>query len=283
MLKIKDIKAHLFKSLKKQYPDTEIQGFYRLILEDLFDFNISSAIIYGENPISEIQKLKVQDIITQLTKGKPIQYVLGYSWFYENKFMVNHEVLIPRPETEELVHWVLQHDLSEKKLLDIGTGSSCISSSIALNSTAIVHALDVSEKALGIAKRNAEVLNAKIKFVCSDILSDQVVSELENYDIIISNPPYVLDSDKNTMHSNVLDFEPHLALFVPNDKSLLFYEKIIEIAVNKLNNGGLLFFEIHEQKGEDVVALLKNKNFNSIELKKDFQNKNRMVKAVWKL
>lgn len=283
MYKIKDIKAHLFNSLEKEYPDTEIQGFYRLILEEIFNFNRSNAIIYGENTISELQKLKIQDVITKLSKGNPIQYVLGYSWFYENKFLVNNDVLIPRPETEELVHWVLQHDLSEKKLLDIGTGSSCISSSIALNSKAVVHALDVSKNALGIAQMNAENLKAEVKFFCADILSDKIQDELENYDIIVSNPPYVLESDKSTMRSNVLGYEPHLALFVPDDNSLLFYERIVKIAVNKLNKGGLIFFEIHEQKGKDIITLLKDHKFNSIELKKDFQNKNRMVKAVWKL
>ena len=192
-------------------------------------------------------------------------------------------MLIPRPETEELVDWILKDQLERKSLLDIGTGSGCIPIAIDLNSQARVSSLDVSAAALDKAKENACILKSRVTFIHADILNPSTTSLLGKYDVIVSNPPYVLESDKKLMAANVLNNEPHLALFVPDDNALMFYEAIANIAVDKLHYNGLLYFEIHENKGEEIVSMLINLGFTSIELRKDLQGKDRMIKAVWKL
>lgn len=283
MLKIKDIRSKLVSKLEGKTPESELSGYYRLILEDLFSYSISQSIMHAEQSLSEMQIDRLDYIIASLENNKPIQQVLGYAHFYEKQFIVDENVLIPRPETEELVHWILQHDLKDKKILDIGTGTACIPISIALNSAANITALDISTKALKIAKQNALKHNVNLVFIQADILDVQSHKNLNNYDVIISNPPYVLESDKQKMLSNVLDYEPHSALFVPDNEALIFYECIAKLATKKLNKSGLLFFEIHEKKGQETVNMLEKLGFQSVELKKDFQNKDRMVKAIWKL
>jgi len=176
----------------------------------------------------------------------------------------------------------LKDGVNDKDVLDIGTGSGCIPISIALNSTAKLSSLDVSELALKQANESADLLKVAIRFIHADILQSETINLLGSYDVIVSNPPYVLESDKEKMSANVLENEPHLALFVPDINALVFYEAIAEIASQKLNNNGLLYFEIHELKGDETVHMLETKGFTNIEIRKDMQGKDRMVKALWK-
>lgn len=281
MQKVKDIRTYLKEALGDKYPDTELRSFYHWILEYLFDFRTVDALMNAENTLESEDISDVKKITELLAKQKPIQQIVGYSWFYGQKFSVNDRVLIPRPETEELVDWILKEGSDKKSLLDIGTGSGCIPISIAKNSSAKVSTMDISEEALSIAKKNANKLMASINFIHGDIFDNSIVSELPSYDIIVSNPPYVLEADKKMMSTNVLDFEPHIALFVPNDDALKFYIRIVEIASKILNPGGFLYFEIHESKGLEITRLLEYKGFSSLVLKQDMQGKDRMIKARW--
>ena len=283
MLKIKDIRNYLKDSLGSQYPDSEHRGFYNWIVEYLFNFSNMDALMQAEKFIEENNITEIKRIVSLLKDEIPIQQIVGYTWFYGHKFYVNEHVLIPRPETEELVAWILKDKLEHKSILDVGTGSGCIPISIAINSLAKVTTLDVSELAIEQAKENAETLNARINFIQADIFASDTILKLDQCDIIVSNPPYVLESDKKMMANNVLKNEPHLALFVPDEDALKFYNTIADIATKRLNSQGLLYFEIHEQKGPEIIELLKEKGFSSIELKQDLQGKDRMVKAVWKL
>ena len=195
------------------------------------------------------------------------------------EFKVNKHTLIPRPETEELVHWVLQEDFTSA--LDIGTGSGCIAISLAKQSEGNLSALDFSKEALEVAKENAKNSEVAIGFIRADILQQPALKQ--TFDVIVSNPPYVLESDKKLMHTNVLKHEPHTALFVEDEDALVFYNSIADFAQNHLNENGKLFFEIHENKGEEVLQILQKKGFSKLELRKDMQGKDRMVKAVWKM
>ena len=195
------------------------------------------------------------------------------------EFKVNKHTLIPRPETEELVHWVLQEDFTSA--LDIGTGSGCIAISLAKQSEGNLSALDFSKEALEVAKENAKNSEVAIGFIRADILQQPALKQ--TFDVIVSNPPYVLESDKKLMHTNVLKHEPHTALFVEDEDALVFYNSIADFAQNHLNENGKLFFEIHENKGEEVLQMLQEKGFSKLELRKDMQGKDRMVKAVWKM
>jgi len=283
MQKIKDIRLFLKDSLAAQYSESELRGFNNWILEYLFDYSSMDALMQAEKDLSDKNIKDLNRIITFLKQEKPIQQIVGYAWFYGHKFSVNEHVLIPRPETEELVDWILKDKPEGKSILDIGTGSGCIPITIALNSTAQVSTLDISDLAIVKAKDNAKNLNASINFIQADILTKESIDKLDTYDVIVSNPPYVLESDQELMANNVLDNEPYLALFVPNDDALKFYIAITDIASKKLNKNGLLYFEIHEDKGQETLDMLARKGFENLELRKDLQGKERMVKAVWKL
>lgn len=283
MKKIKDIRLFLKESLAAQYPESELRAFNNWILEYLFDYSSKDALMLADTDLSDKSIVDVKHIISLLKQEKPIQQIVGYAWFYGYKFSVNEHVLIPRPETEELVDWILKDNPDNKSILDIGTGSGCISITLALNSSSQVSTLDVSDLALLQAKENAKNLNASVNFIQADIVDNQSINKLDNYDVIVSNPPYVLESDKEFMLNNVLDNEPHLALFVADEESLKFYSAIADLASKKLNENGYLYFEIHENKGQEILDMLSSKRFVNLELRKDLQGKDRMVKAVWKL
>ena len=283
MQKIKDIRLHLKDSLATHYPESELRGFNNWILEYLFDYSSMDALIHAEKDLSDKDIKNVKRIVTLLKQEKPIQQIVGYAWFYGHKFMVNQHVLIPRPETEELVDWILKDKPENKSILDIGTGSGCIPITLALNSNAQVSSVDISDLAIKQAQENAKLLKASVDFIQADILAEESSENLDTYDIIVSNPPYVLESDKEMMTNNVLDNEPHLALFVPDIDALRFYRAIADIATKRLNHNGILYFEINEKKGQETVGILKEKGFSDIELREDLQGKDRMVKAVWKL
>ena len=233
--------------------------------------------------LSEVEVEKWNTILADLQHEKPIQYITGEAWFYGLQFEVNENTLIPRPETEELVEWIIESQKSKVQsqkceILDIGTGTGCIPISLKTNlPQANVSAIDVSEKALEVAKRNAVSNKVDISFIQADILEVEDLSQY--FDIIVSNPPYVRNLEKQEIKKNVLDYEPHLALFVEDTDALLFYRKIAQLALKNLSPNGLLFFEINQYLGKETVELLDNLGFKNIELKKDIYGNDRMIKG----
>lgn len=272
---------HIQSELQGLYPETEIRSFGNLIVQKLTGFSRTQIILNKNTIFSEKQLHTIKSFIEKLKKFVPIQYILGETEFYGLTFIVNNSVLIPRPETEELVAWI---DTENKKdatlqILDIGTGSGCIA--IALkhelqNST--IDAFDISEKALETALNNAKYNNLEVNFLLVDILNPSDFGK--KWDIIVSNPPYIPEQEKVEIEPNVLDHEPHLALFVPDNDPLLFYRNIAYFAKNHLQPGGKLYFEIHRKFGESCVKLLSEMGFQDIELRKDISGNDRMVRAV---
>lgn len=238
-----------------------------------------------EIPAADLEKLL--EILEQLKIGLPLQYILGETEFYDLKFKVNPSVLIPRPETEELVDWALitiremKGETEVLKIVDLGTGSGCIPISIKKYiPLADISAIDISKEALNTAKQNAEINNTEIKFLEDDILNPTSQELINNqYDLIISNPPYVTDSEKLEMHQNVLNHEPHSALFVPDNEALKFYVSIADFALNHLNKNGFLFLEINENLGKETGELLTKQGFKTVEIRQDMYGKDRMIKA----
>ena len=277
MEKVSNIIPYFIKQLNDIASDREIISWAYLSIEHCLGYNRSDCIIHSEQEITSLIANRLKQINTDLKTNKPIQYILGETEFYGLKLKVNEHTLIPRPETEELVDWVLKQEFSSA--LDIGTGSGCIPIALAKHTNASIMAIDVSENALEVAKENA-ILNAvKVKFILQDILQSE---SLPKVDLIVSNPPYVLDNEKLKMKKNVLDYEPDLALFVANNNPLIFYKKIAQLAFESLNENGKLFFEINEQFGADTIAMLTEIGFVNIALKKDINDKDRMVKATKK-
>lgn len=272
-------KKYIQGELENLYSEGEINSLTRLVLEKGVGIPFADILACKFNNLSDAQVLQIVEIVGKLKNFTPIQYILGETEFFGLTFHVNDSVLIPRPETEELVQWILETIKNEKiRILDIGTGSGCIAISLAKNLPfAEVHAWDISEEALEIARKNSEINGVTVSFSQKDILQLQNVDEV--FDIIVSNPPYVTESEKNDMEENVLNFEPHVALFVPDDNSLIFYEKISDLALKNLNKGGKLFFEMNREKGEGVVRLLEKKGFKNIERRKDISGNERMIKA----
>ncbi|MEN9980524.1 MAG: hypothetical protein RL542_311, partial [Bacteroidota bacterium] len=266
------------------YGMEEADSFFYLILDakhqlKRVDLALQPDLVFS---ITELETWNL--ILDQLKKEIPIQYLLGTTHFYGLEFEVNPNVLIPRPETEELVDWIVQksrikNQESKIKILDIGTGSGCIAISLAKNlPNAEVFALDVSEQALATAQRNAESNQVAIQFIHQSILETEDLGH--QFDIIISNPPYVRDLEKQEIKKNVLDNEPHLALFVADNDALLFYRKIAQLSQKNLSPTGQLYFEINQYLGQEMVALLKEMNFQNTELRKDVYGNDRMTKST---
>ena len=270
----------LLNQLRTVYEEGEASAIGDWVMESLTGSDKTERMIYKNNPITTEEEEQLRGYAAKLLQHTPVQYVLNESWFCGLKFYVDKNVLIPRPETEELVEWVISNcrfPIDTLSILDIGTGSGCIPISLKRRlRKARVTALDISEGALTVAKRNAAKMGAEVEFIQLDILDPVSWTDLEPADIIISNPPYIPENNKASMHPNVLAFEPHTALFVPDQDALLFYKAIIELAKTKLNPEGLLFFEIHEDLGREVTELLSIEGFAS-EIKKDMQGKDRMV------
>lgn len=274
MEKVSNIIPYYIKQLNGIVQEREIISLAYISIDFLFGYNRSDCIIHSDKDITSEVSDKIKQIIADLKTNKPIQHIIGETEFYELKFNVNEHTLIPRPETEELVKWILQHEFTSA--LDIGTGSGCIAIALRKNKSAEISAIDVSESALLVAKENAKINGVEINFLLQDILK---TIALPKVDVIVSNPPYVLDMEKEIMQDNVLNNEPHLALFVPDNNPLLFYKKIAELAFTSLSKNGLLFFEINERFGMETVAMLNAIGFVDIELKKDINDKDRMIKA----
>ncbi|NRF40069.1 peptide chain release factor N(5)-glutamine methyltransferase [Pedobacter foliorum] len=279
-MNLKQLLHHFTKELIEIYDEQEIISIFNIIVEHISGFNRSQLMLNGGAEVEEVKYNTYLQALDRLKTGEPPQYVIGDTIFYGLTFKVNPAVLIPRPETEELVDWIIERcnsaSLKRGSLLDIGTGSGCIAISLKKNlgPDFKVSAIDVSEGALATATENALLNNAQVNFIHADILS---YSSNEKYDLIVSNPPYITMEEQKEMHHNVLENEPHLALFVSDEKPLIFYEAIAEFALSNLNSNGLLCFEINEYLGEETMQMLIDKSFINIELRKDMQGKDRMI------
>lgn len=263
--------------LAERYSEREAFQLYFIVMEDLFGMK-KSELQGVENKLSEDQVKILEEAIIKLNQGMPVQHVTGLAFFYHHFFKVTKDTLVPRPETEELVQWVLHHAEDGQSILDIGTGTGCIAITLKKAHSGLrVSALDVSEKALLIARENAENLKANIDFIQDDILNPK--KEYPTFDHIVSNPPYIPEKDKEFMDSNVLDYDPELALFVPNNDPLKFYKAIEAFSVKYLAPGGKLFLEIHEELGTETLELFANSPWKSSEIIKDLSDKNRIIIA----
>jgi release factor glutamine methyltransferase len=282
-MKIKEYRTEFIQKLTPIYDAGEAESFFYLILEEKQQLKRIDLALHPDLEFSQEEIVVWNSILEQLKKEIPVQYLLGKTSFYGLDFEVNENVLIPRPETEELVDWIINANLKIQesknlKILDIGTGSGCIAISLAKNiPNSQVYAIDVSEKALATAKKNAELNNVNVTFISQNIL--QTEDLLQQFDIIVSNPPYVRNLEKEEIKKNVLDNEPHLALFVEDNDALIFYKKIAELAQKNLSEHGLLYFEINQYLGKEMIDLLEKMNFENIELRKDIYGNDRMIKG----
>ena len=276
-------------TLDQTYDSGERESIFSLVIEHYLRLKKSDIVLKKDLLISKEQVEEVELALTQLKNGKPIQYVLGEAYFYGLKFEVTPAVLIPRPETEELVEWIIETVKSgfpsalksdgEEVIIDMGTGSGCIAISLKKNLASFkVDALDISEESLTVASKNAIANETEINFIHADMLAPEVEVN-GRYSIVVSNPPYIKMDEKEVMHKNVLDFEPHHALFVSNENPLIFYEAVADFALQNLQKEGWLFFEINEYLGNKTIGLLEQKGFTNLELKKDMQGKERMIRC----
>ena len=288
-MNIKKFRDYFNKTLKKIYPTSEIDTFLFLLLEEYLNFKRIDVVLKSNFKISPEDLILLKSSTKLLEQEIPIQYILGKTEFYGFPFILNEHVLIPRPETEELITSILEKVLKTKtfytnakekqlKILDIGTGSGCIPISLKKSLPfAEITAIDVSNEALTIAKKNAILNKVDINLTQQDILNTTSLNQL--YDVIVSNPPYVRESEKKEIKNNVLNNEPHMALFVKDNNPLVFYNKIAELAKNHLSENGTLFFEINQYLGKETVELIKLKGFNKIQLKKDIFGRDRIIIA----
>ena len=276
-----ELKKIFLHDLKETFPVVEIESFFFLLTEHHLNKRRLDFALQPDFEVDPHNIVLFEAALAQLKKEYPIQYIIGITEFFGLTFEVNQHVLIPRPETEELVTWVLNSHKDKKHLhiLDIGTGSGCIPIALAKNlDKAIIDAIDLSEAALLMAKKNAALNEVHINFIQNDIF--QIEAFDKTYDLIISNPPYVRESEKLSMHNNVLRYEPEIALYVDDQNPLIFYKRIAELAQLSLKDGGELFLEINQYLGKDLMDLLSNNGFGEVEIKKDFYDADRMIRAV---
>ncbi|WP_378172912.1 peptide chain release factor N(5)-glutamine methyltransferase [Aquimarina sp. SS2-1] len=282
-MKIKDLRKEFTDALSSQYDSEEILSFFYILSEKFLGLRRVDIAMALDTIIDNTSFSKFVDAKKRLKEQEPIQYIVGDTVFYGLSFKVNELVLIPRPETEELVDWILrdyQHKKIERKIkiLDIGTGSGCIAISLAKNlPEADLFAIDISEEALEIAKENAKRNNVEVNFIHANVLQ---LDKLEkDFDIIVSNPPYVRELEKQEIKPNVLDHEPHLALFVSDNDPLIFYKKIGKLAKQNLTPRGLLYFEINQYLGKETKDMIEKLGFESVIVRKDLYDNDRMIKA----
>ncbi|MFI5128491.1 MAG: peptide chain release factor N(5)-glutamine methyltransferase [Chitinophagales bacterium] len=306
---IQEATYFILNKLRPIYAEGEASQITDWVMENLTGSKKAERMIYKTSAITKKEEILLQEYAERLAKHEPVQYVLNEAWFCGLKFYVDKHVLIPRPETEELVEWVMREVGREKEvdsdesivdstesivdsresgagsrgqkisILDIGTGSGCIAIALKRKLKNVeVWSCDMSEAALKVAKRNAEIINVDVNFLLLDFLSEEERNQLPSFDIIVSNPPYVPQKDKSSMQPNVLNYEPHTALFVPDNDALIFYKEITQFGKDHLKPGGIIYAEIHESIGEEVTALFRSFGYNT-ELKNDMQGKDRMMKA----
>jgi release factor glutamine methyltransferase len=296
-MKLYEAEQYIKEGLKDIYDEGESGSIAALAMEHLTSLPKQERMAKKEEMLSDVQATQLEEILTRLQSHEPIQYVMNKTWFYGMELYVDKNVLVPRPETEELVHWIISDvkaagldvfeqkpmkadETAKLKILDVGTGSGCIA--LALKKTmarAEVWGCDKSDEALNIARRNGSALDIRIDFQGVDFLDAAQQKQLPTSDIIVSNPPYVPLKDKEAMQANVVRFEPHMALFVPNDDALLFYKALAQFGKVRLHKNGSIYMEIHENLGDAVVDLFRKEGYTAIELRKDMQGKDRMVKV----
>ena len=283
---LKEFKLFFNEALSAIYPKTEIDSFFFILMEEKLKLQRIDTVLKPDFLITKKNLIDLKTIVKRLQKEEPIQYIIGSTEFYGLPFLVDKNTLIPRTETEELVAWVLDeikvltnNKITELSILDIGTGTGCIPISLAKNLTSLnISAIDISPEALLIAKQNAILNKVTIEFIELDILNAESLPQ--EYDVIISNPPYVRELEKEEIKNNVLENEPHLALFVADENPLIFYNKIADLAKQQLSINGMLFFEINQYLGQKTLNMLVNKGFKNIQLKKDLFGNDRMIKCV---
>lgn len=281
-MKIIDLKVEFIDSLSDLYPSQEVLSFFTILAEKHLDLSRLEVALKPNHSVSLTVSKKIKNAIQRLRKFEPIQYIVNEVEFYNLKFYVNRNVFIPRPETEELVFWIVDRhknrDSKLRRILDIGTGSGCIAISLAFNlPDCEVSAFDISSEALDVARKNAIINNVNVDFFKEDVLNCKKLPK--KYDIIVSNPPYIIENEKNKMQSNVLKYEPDIALFVNNDDPLLFYRKIAQLGQKHLISEGSIYFEINEYLGSELLILFKTEGYKEITLHKDIFGKYRMVKC----
>ncbi len=279
----------LFKEIKRLIKcadnPQERRALAHWVAEELFDLDKTSIMAdHPIEPLSEEEMSNLKEVTSRLNNHEPIQYIFGETEFYGLPFFVSPSVLIPRPETEELVHHILEkHEGKSKTILDIGTGSGCIPITLKKkNPNFEVFALDVSKDALAVTQDNITENEVQIQLVHEDILNPEGIEELPDFDIIISNPPYITEDEKSLMHKNVLEHEPSLALFVDNDTPLIFYKAIAEFGLKKLKKGGNIYTEINEQFGDETKALYESLGYTDVEIHKDLNGKDRYISCLKK-
>jgi len=282
-MQLSQLKIQFEYRLKDKFPSTEIMSFFYILTEKYLGMRRVDIALKPGREISKEEESKFENALKRLRDHEPIQYITGSTEFFGREFLVNKNVLIPRPETEELVEWILSDQIDKNSvltILDIGTGSGCIPISLAKElKNAEVSSFDISKDALELAKKNAEINSADVKFKELNILKAEALNA--NFDIIVSNPPYVRELEKMEMHKNILEYEPGIALYVEDERALIFYKKISELAVKSLNPEGGLYFEINQYLAEETKSLVEQYGFEA-ELKKDIFGNYRMLKAIRK-
>ncbi len=279
-MKIAAFKNHFFDTLAGEYPREEIGSFFSILTQEFLNLSRLEVALYPQYELSKEEKDKFESALQRLQQHEPVQYITGHTQFFGLPFNVNQNVLIPRPETEELVAWILEDCNHQEQLniLDIGTGSGCIAISLAKNlPNAKVTAFDISDDAIKVAQGNAILNKVEVEFFKKDILAVDFLPE--KFDIIVSNPPYVRELEKKDMQRNVLEHEPETALYVKDNDPLIFYRKITGLAANNLHPGGKLYLEINQYLGKETEALLTEKNFQT-RLKKDIFGVDRMLRGI---
>lgn len=277
-----DLIPYFKRKLAEIYSETEIEIFFSWVCEDEFNVKLSDT-HFASRRLTESELLRVREIVSRLLQYEPIQYILGKVHFYGSEFIVNNSVLIPRPETEELVDIIANENLNFKnlKIADIGTGSGCIPISLKKKLIdADIYGIDISQKALNVARRNSEKLNLPVHFILTDILNASL--SINELDIIVSNPPYITQGEQDEMENNVLKHEPHLALFVPDHSPLLFYDRIMEIGHDALKKNGLLYFEINPLFKDQFDSSAEKFGYKIVSVYQDMQAKFRFIKLMKK-
>ncbi len=281
-LTLSGFKKKMVKELSSVYDEQETGALFRLIAEDVLGYHPTETLLHGKDEINETDLKKMNAQLRRLIRSEPIQYILNKAWFYDLEFFVGPEVLIPRQETEIMTDMLIKQFQSSRqiKILDIGTGSGCIAITLKKHlPESVVHAVDISSKAMEVAKKNAKKHHVKIHWSQLDILHPKKIFH-SPFDIIASNPPYVRKSEKKLMHKNVVGYEPELALYVEDNDPLIYYDAIIKYCEPALKQSGTLALEINEHFGEAIKKLLVQKGYGQVEIIKDLNNKDRFIKAI---
>jgi release factor glutamine methyltransferase len=283
---VKSIKSYFKERLQGQFTESEIRSLIREAVMERLKLTPADYLLSDDLLLSESDLLYFRSIVKRLQTNEPFQHIIGHTSFFGLKIKTDKRALIPRPETEELVEWILNSstDLKNVRLLDLCTGTGCIALALKSNRPSwTIEACDLSDDALSLTKENGDQNELLVSFLKMDVLDPAAYASLSSnqYDIWVSNPPYIPEKERSEMHENVTVYEPGMALFVPNEDPLLFYRTIAEAGIKHLRKGGQLFFEIHERLGKETKALLESCGYRDVEIRNDLQGKERMIRAFW--